>query len=390
VKDRVTFIIPSLEAGGIERNVVNLAKGLLARGTHVTLMVARANPEFYRQLPPQVLVDHLHPPRGIWWLTWPLGLVSPRLRLSVATFGPLLRYLRRQKPTAILSFQSHFFTAVALVLLRQRPRFVIREGLSLSADMASKGAAGRVIVLVKRWTYRRAYRVVANSYGSVADLQRTLGLGPERVAVVYNPTNEGRIIDESRAPLDHSWFSQGEPPVVLGVGRLTAQKDFATLIRAFAIVRQQIPARLVILGEGPERAMLEQLVLDLGLAQDVDMPGFMESPYPFMARASVFVLSSLYEGLPNVLIEALAIGTPSVSTDCPSGPQEILEGGKYGPLVTMGDHEAVAQAVAELLMDRAKAQAFVDASRASLLRFTPEAVLDAWVEVLDLAEPDES
>lgn len=390
MKDRVTFIIPSLEAGGIERNVVNLAKGLLARGTHVTLMVARANPEFYRQLPPQVLVDHLHPPRGIWWLTWPLGLVSPRLRLSVATFGPLLRYLRRQKPTAILSFQSHFFTAVALVLLRQRPRFVIREGLSLSADMASKGAAGRVIVLVKRWTYRRAYRVVANSYGSVADLQRTLGLGPERVAVVYNPTNEGRIIDESRAPLDHSWFSQGEPPVVLGVGRLTAQKDFATLIRAFAIVRQQIPARLVILGEGPERAMLEQLVLDLGLAQDVDMPGFMESPYPFMARASVFVLSSLYEGLPNVLIEALAIGTPSVSTDCPSGPQEILEGGKYGPLVTMGDHEAVAQAVAELLMDRAKAQAFVDASRASLLRFTPEAVLDAWVEVLDLAEPDES
>jgi glycosyltransferase involved in cell wall biosynthesis len=150
-------------------------------------------------------------------------------------------------------------------------------------------------------------------------------------------------------PIDHPWFAEGAPPVILGVGKLKPQKDFATLLRAFATLRAGRAARLVILGEGEQRGELEALAQNLGIAADVALPGFVDNPFPYMARASLFVLSSRFEGLPGVLIQALACGCPAVSTDCPSGPAEILEGGRYGPLVPVGDAEGLARAMAETL-----------------------------------------
>jgi len=146
--------------------------------------------------------------------------------------------------------------------------------------------------------------------------------------------------------LNHPWFAPGEPPVILSVGRLTKQKDYPTLIRAFALVHRERPARLMILGEGEERPKLEALIQELSLDDDVSLPGFVDNPYAYMARSAVFVLSSAWEGLPTVLIEAMAVGTPVVATDCPSGPAEILEGGKWGKLVPVGDVEALAEAIA--------------------------------------------
>lgn len=150
-------------------------------------------------------------------------------------------------------------------------------------------------------------------------------------------------------PLEHPWLGEGKPPVILGVGRLTPQKDFSTLIHAFAQVRTVRDCRLVILGEGELRAELEQLVASLGVQDSVQLPGFADNPFAWMSRVRLFVLSSRWEGLPNVLIQAMACGAAVVSTDCPSGPDEILEGGKWGKLVPVGDVEALAEALSENL-----------------------------------------
>jgi glycosyltransferase involved in cell wall biosynthesis len=202
--------------------------------------------------------------------------------------------------------------------------------------------------LVRRF-YRWADGIVAVSKGVADDLVQVTGLPPERIQVIYNPIVTPELMAKAQDTLDHPWFGPGQPPVILAVGRLDPQKDFHTLIRAFAQVRQIRLSRLLILGEGEERQALEALVCQLGLQDDVCLPGFVANPYPYMTRAGVFVLSSRWEGLPGVLIEALYCGVPLVSTDCPSGPREILANGQYGKLVPVGDVVAMTQAIVAML-----------------------------------------
>jgi glycosyltransferase involved in cell wall biosynthesis len=184
------------------------------------------------------------------------------------------------------------------------------------------------------------------------DLAQVAGIRQQRIQVIYNPIVTPELQAKAQAPLEHPWFKPGEPPVILAAGRLTAQKDFSTLMRAFALVRQGHAARLLILGEGEERRALEALAEQLGLEKDTSLAGFVANPYPYMTRASIFVLSSCWEGLPGVLIEALYCGLPLVSTDCPSGPREILADGRYGRLIPVGDAKALARAIHMTLRDR--------------------------------------
>jgi len=203
----------------------------------------------------------------------------------------------------------------------------------------------RVLTDLVRTYYPLADTIATVSKGVALDLAKVLDMPVERFCVTYNPVVTSELAERASEPLDHPWFSGEGPPVFLGVGKLDRQKDFPTLVRAFARVREQREARLVILGEGKQRAALETLVAELGIGSDVDLPGFVENPFAFMSRAGTMVLSSLYEGLPGVLIQAMACGCPVVSTDCPSGPSEILAGGKYGPLVPISDPESLAEAM---------------------------------------------
>jgi glycosyltransferase involved in cell wall biosynthesis len=205
--------------------------------------------------------------------------------------------------------------------------------------------------LIRRF-YPWANSIVAVSKGVADDLAQTAGLPRERIQVIYNPVVTPELREKAQTPLDHPWFKPGQPPVLLAVGRMSPQKDFPTLIRAFARVRQTRPAKLLILGEGKERPGLETLVRQLGLGQDVSLPGFVTNPYPYMARTSLFVLSSRWEGLPGVLIEALYCGAPIIATDCPSGPTEILADGRYGQLVPVGDVTALARAIETTLVSK--------------------------------------
>jgi glycosyltransferase involved in cell wall biosynthesis len=208
--------------------------------------------------------------------------------------------------------------------------------ISLTTQHTRRRRQRLVPTLIKHF-YPWADYIIGNSQGVAADLGKITGLPAERIRVIYNPVVTPELQAKTQAPLQHPWFAPGQPPVLLAVGRLTQQKDFPTLIQAFAEVRRHQAARLLILGEGPDRPQLEGLIKTLNLEQDVALFGFVENPYAYMARAALFILSSRWEGLPTVLIEALFCGVPVVATDCPSGPREILAGGQYGALTPMQD-----------------------------------------------------
>ena len=216
------------------------------------------------------------------------------------------------------------------------------------AGKATDPLQRRLPQLIRRW-YPRAHRILAVSNGLANELSRVAAVPRERISVIYNPIDLGRVAGLAAQDLDDPWFRPGQPPVLLAVGRLHRQKDYPTLLRAFARVKERREARLVILGEGDERPRLEALIGELGIADNVRLLGFQTNPYAYMARAAVFVLSSAWEGLSNVLIEALACGCRVVSTDCQHGPAEVLGDGRYGMLVPVGNPEALASAIGTAL-----------------------------------------
>jgi glycosyltransferase involved in cell wall biosynthesis len=239
----------------------------------------------------------------------------------------------------------------------------------------------RLTPLLAQLFYPWADGVVGVSLGVAKDLAHITNLPLEHIQVIYNPAVTPELAEKAKESVAHPWFTSEETPVVLGVGKLELQKDFPTLIHAFAKVRQVRTARLVILGWGPEpdRLKLEALVRELGLEGDVAMPGYVENPYAYMARAAVFVLSSAWEGFGNVLVEALAVATPVVSTNCESGPAEILDHGKYGSLVPVGDSQALAEAILKVLAGKSKP---VDLSW--LNQFSLETITQQYLDLLNI------
>ncbi|MXS84839.1 glycosyltransferase [Nitrosomonas sp. HPC101] len=330
----IAIYLPSLRGGGAERAMVTLANGFAERGLKVDLVLASAEGPYLSEVSSGVNI---------------IDLKSSRV---LASLPGLVRYLRRERPQAMLSALNHanVIAVVARMLAGVPVRLVVseRNNVSLSGS-SSKNLRSRVVLYMMRWAYRKADGVTAVSRGVADDLANTINLPRDRISVIFNPVVTPELIEKSRMPLEHPWLGEGKPPVILGVGRLTPQKDFSILIRAFARVRAEYDCRLVILGEGELRGELEQLVTSLGIQDSVQLPGFAENPFAWMSRVQLFVLSSRWEGLPNVLIQAMACGAAVVSTDCPSGPDEILERGKWGKLVPVRDEEALAEAIAALL-----------------------------------------
>jgi glycosyltransferase involved in cell wall biosynthesis len=235
-------------------------------------------------------------------------------------------------------------------------------------------------------TYRLADAVVAVSNGVADDLAAFIGLPRDRIQTIYNPVVPANIEELASEPVSHPWFLPGGPPVVMGAGRLRQEKDFPTLVCAFARVRKERPARLVIFGESGYdsdpawEALLMKLAGELGVADDVSLLGWTANLFAYMARAAVFVLSSRWEGLSNVLIEAMACGCPVVSTDCPSGPREILDGGRFGRLVPVGDDLAMAHAIHATLASHPNRQILQD--RAAC--FSTDGQVKPYLELLSL------
>lgn len=364
--DRVALFTGFFGGGGIERVMGNLADGFIERGLQVDVIIDKGKEsEALQRLPSAVRV---------------IDLAVPRLYLCLPK---LIQYLQQERPAAMLS-ASHYVNEMALwakQLARVPVRVVVSEHNQISQTVQhATQLKDRVTPWFARWFYPWADGIVAVSKGVAQDLAAASGLPSEAIQVIYNPVITPSFLDKAQAPLDHPWFAPGQLPVILGVGKLEAQKDFPTLIRAFAQVRKVFPSRLMILGWGPDRPHLEALIDALGLTEDVALPGYIGNPYAYMARAALFVLSSAWEGLPTVLIEAIAAGVPVVSTDCKSGPQEILNYGQYGVLTPVGDSRALAEAMLEVLQGQPR---MMEADW--LNQFTLGAVTQRYLDVLGIA-----
>ncbi len=358
----IALFLPSVRGGGAQRVVVNLAQGMSERGRRVDLVLGTAVGPFLERLPPAV------------------RLVDLGARRLVGSIGPLVGYLRRERPRALVSSMSHA-NVIALLAARLAGRgtpVMVTEHNTMSQAGGEGPLARRFWPILLRACYPWADSVVAVSRGAADDFAATTGFPRARIAVVYNPVITSELMAMAKLAPDHPWFGPGQPPVILAVGRLTVQKDFPTLLRAFAEVRRRRRARLIILGEGEGREALESLAADLGLTADVALPGFRDNAMAYMACSAVFVLSSAWEGLPTVLIEALAAGTGVVSTDCPSGPREILQDGRLGALVPVGDAAALAAA-----MDVALGRPAGVTPAEALAPFTQDSAVDHYLRLIE-------
>lgn len=332
---RIALFHPALIAGGIQRIFINLAGAFRDRGYSVDLVQATPGDDF-RSLVPEGVRQ--------------VDLGAHRVIASVPALG---RYLRMERPDALLSGADHANLAAlwARKWAGMKTRLVITVHNSVTA--VSKNAPtwrGRRTPYFVRRFYPWADSIVAVSHGVAEDVAKVGRMPRERIHVIYNPVITGQMLQAAHEPLQDEWFAAGQPPVILAAGRLTAAKDFANLLHAFARLRREMEARVVILGVGEELPRLQSLAAELGVADQVRFPGFARNPYAYMARAAVFVLSSAWgEGLPTVLVEAMALGKPVVSTDCPEGPRELLQDGKYGALVPVRDPAALAQAIVTAL-----------------------------------------
>lgn len=366
---KIAVFSPTMHGGGAERQMLLLASELSKRGHDIDLVLSKRRGPLLSLIPGNI------------------NVVVLQYRGLVTIVKALAHYLLEARPAAMITAmpQANGYSIWARFISGVATRVILTERNSESEVLGFKDSADRR-VSPKTWlkfqlirhSYRFADALVGVSNGVAARLQELPGVEQYQVHTIYNGLDTSSIAKEIANPVADPWFDDKRIPIVLGAGRLEKQKDFSTLIMAFDFVRKVRPARLIMLGEGGERPQLENLVIELGLTDLVRLPGFTINPYAYMARASVFVLSSRHEGFANVLLEALACGTPVVSTDCPSGPREILERGRYGRLVPVGDADALARAMIKTLDNPPPPESLKERAR----EFSIEACADSYLKLI--------
>jgi glycosyltransferase involved in cell wall biosynthesis len=363
--DLAVFLM-DLDGGGAERVMLNLARGFADLGLKVDLVLVKAEGPYMSQLPDRVRV---------------VKLESSRLIFSVAA---LAEYIKQERPKTLIAAleDTNLVAILAQKLARVPTQIVVTVHNHLTRDAQNATQLKRKLApFLARCLYPWADRIVAVSEG-VANNLRELGFPPAKITYIYNPIVTPELREHSQKTIADRCFDSPHIPIILGVGRLEKQKDFPTLIRAFAIVRKQQLARLSILGEGSQKTELESLVAELSLQGDVTFSGFVANPYVYMKQASVVVLSSAWEGFGNILVEAMFVGTPVVSTNCKSGPTEILQDGEYGKIVDVGDSEAMATAIRETL----NSDRDVEKLKARANEFSLEAALDCYQKIFSFQQ----
>lgn len=363
---RIGLYVPALRVGGAQHVTVNIANGLASRGYPVDLVVSYHQGGFCDRVDSSVNVVDLETP------------TLPAIGIG-ASIPPLTHYLNRAEPSMLFSAMT-FANVVALVahrLANTSTRIIPTEHDEFGMDRRLKS---RLVSGLASRLYGSASHILGVSSGVVESVIRQTTAPEDRVSVMYNPIEVDRIREQSRETPNHQWALDPDIELVFTVGRLEPQKDLATLIESFETVSACLPrARLVVAGRGSLADTLTEQVAACGLDDVVDFPGYVDNPYAFMANASVFALSSRHEGLPTVLIEALSCGCPIVSTNCPSGPAEILNDGEFGRLVPVGDPASLADALVDTIEDPPTA----DRLRRRADDFATETIIDEYVSFIE-------
>jgi len=373
MRNPITVFLPSFGSGGVERMMVNLAQGMADLGQETDMVVRRATSPYLEDLSPDVRIVELE-----------------EIHRDPETAAAI--YLENESPRAILSCkeENDILAVRSRRRSRSKARFIVRVPVHASSRLEHKGRG----LIKKLMVHKRMKQVIAEadsiiavSTGVAKDVSAITGIPLETIHIIRNPVVTTNLKELAEVRTGHGWFTQKSKPVILGMGRLGSQKNFEYLIRAFSLVREKLDSRLIILGEGRRRNRLERLIKNLGLSESVQLPGFVPNPYPFLANADIFVLSSLWEGSPNALVEALALGTPVVSTDCESGPREILKGGRFGELVPLGDVGELAAAIVRTLQNPAPAEFLVSAVEEYKLDSASRAYRDVLLGVSTINSP---
>lgn len=333
---QIAVFLHDLRGGGAERAMLRLAVGMKEEGRNVVLVLVQAVGDYLQDVPDD------------------LPLVNLNQSSVFGAIPALAKWIATNKPARILAALTHVNIAViaAAKLARYKgPIFVSERNQISEKAAAARSMREKITYRLTPAAYRRCDGIIAVSNGVAQDLVSFAHLDQAKVHYVHNPVYDEKILARAAEAAPHPWLASADraSPVIIAVGRLHPQKDFPTLIKAFFELRAKRPARLIIFGEGSERALLERLVEGNAFAKDVSLPGFCKNPFAAMARADLQVLSSRWEGFPNVLVEGMSCGAAVVATDCPSGPQEILDGGRYGPLVPVGDVLGLSCAMAQAL-----------------------------------------
>jgi glycosyltransferase involved in cell wall biosynthesis len=370
---KVLFFISSLDGGGAERVMVNLLgniEGSRIEPVLVLLYPAATSP--YREY----LSENIR------------IIVVERSTNSffekIKQFILFIRSVHKERPRILLSMLTHNNLMALCAGILLRIRVIVCEHITLGEDIKTeegKRMLGVPVAPLVKILYGYADRVIAVSEGIKRNLIEEFRIPARKIRVIYNPIDSAAITELSTIPPEHPFF-QGRAPVVMGAGRLVTQKRFDILIKAFSSVAKEMDARLIILGEGPGREALQKLVRDLGMEDKVSLAGFHGNPYQFLSRADVFVLSSGYEGLPMVILEAMACGVPVISTDCRSGPREILQNGRCGLLVPVGDEAALSKGIVTLLRDRTLRENFSKAGKERAKDFSVSEVIAQYINIM--------
>ncbi|MCP5315572.1 MAG: glycosyltransferase [Chromatiaceae bacterium] len=365
--NRIACFFSTSGHSGVDRAARHLIPALARRGYDVDLLKVRRHG-------PHLDCEHGECPPGV-------AIVDLGSRHTYGSLGAVVRYLRRTQPAVLLADKDRVnrTALLARLLSRQNTRLILSSGTTISIDLATRGALER---WVQRNSMGRLYpladRVIVTSAGVADDMACYTGLDRQLISVVPSPVVPETLFENRQHPPDHPWFGDPQRPLILSVGELCARKGFDVLLKAFARVRATRPCRLMILGRGNARDRLLALAGELGVSEDFALPGFVRAPYAWMAHANLFAFTSRWEGLGFVIIEALAVGTPVVATDCPSGPREILANGSYGELVAVDDDAALARAMLATL-DAPPAREFLqNAARPYEIEAATNAYLDAF------------
>lgn len=331
-KFRIALYMPSLQGGGGERVMSSLANGLVDMGSKVDFLLAEKKGSFLTDLKEQVHICDLG---------------------AKSTFGSipaLVRFIRRERPHVLISALEHanLCALIARLFFGSQTKLIVTVHVAPSRWVLSVGWKDRLVAGLNRWLYRLADGVVAVSQGVAEDLKKNYWVRKDRVKVIYNPVIGNKLWKQMSEPSQAITGLDGEK-YIIAVGNMVGHKDYPTLLKAFALMKDDGAFKLLILGDGPQRAALEQQIIELGLQGRVLLPGFVSNPYALIKKAQVYVLSSDWEALPTVVIEALAAGVAIVSTNCEYGPDEILKGGKYGVLVPVANPKALAEALRNVL-----------------------------------------
>lgn len=360
-KIRISFFLPSLEGGGTERNVVNLLRNFNKNDYDLFLVLGEKKGVFLKEISQDI------------------PIIDFNANNSLIVFLKLIKYFKKEKPDFFVSAFPHFniISILARNFSKAKTKIIITEHTPPSffpdavKSIFRKLIACIFLPFLRKIIYPKADRIVCVSQGVAEEFSNING-AKEKVRVIYNPVAEERIHQLSQEPVKHPWFQNANIPLIISVNRLIKIKDFPTLLSAFVLVLKEQSARLVVLGEGEERQKLEKLSEKLGISENVAFLGFQENPYKFMKRSSVFVLSSKFEGFCNALIETMTCGTPVVSTNCVSGPGEIIENGKSGILVPVSNPQALAEAILKVLNNPSLAHKFSDEGKKRAEYFSVE------------------